>query len=401
LDFIQTDLAENWSLSIDKEQILTGTQGAQDLTTKLLRYLTHTEKRVPILTQLTYDRVLRDMKLELGYDYYPLDQVVGGELDYGFNLLTGMIDLFRLHKETGGSVMYVVNPGGNPSGWSIAEGTLERACEHASEKNGVIVMDAAYLALYFDQEDKYDIGRFKKNIDNGSLMVVRSATKEGGARGSAYLLGDKDRIKKMLAVKSDKELSPIYEVGAKHVLAETATQEDLDELILTMEPILKNSNRREEAQKLLDELESDGIMPMERFRQERIRPSLKDSFRNIKSVFQEVGIELSNPDVDHGYNVICKLPHDANDEQLSAFFEKVAMYGVVATDLSNFKVNEQLYIDHLVQMKVGMKSIGLSLSADLSEQPYNGFRIPFGGYSPEQCKIIALIIARAYKEIFG
>lgn len=377
LDLIVTNLSGNWDLDIDKDQILTGTQGGQDLSTRAHEYFINAEKRKPILPRLTYDRAIKDLTSKTEDVQYasPINITKDG-ID-----LNQFESALKAHESSNGSFFPVVNLGGNPDGNSIPIDNMVEALKLCRKYNGVIMGDEAYANLFYDEEYRTLMTPLKEFVDSGHFTFVRTATKEGGDRGPAYMIGSKERMAKMLNHKSHQTLSPIYRLQLEHVLAETYTREGFMRYAGLVEDALKasievaNPEDRTDAERLLVKLKAQGIVPMEHFRQIQVRPFLKEGFEALKAELDEGGIELTNPHVTHGYNDIVKAPEDATDEQEAAILKQLGIFRTKSKNIDHFRVGDQKLI--------------------------RGLRVPTGGFSPKQNRINGIVIKYAFKEVLG
>lgn len=332
---------EEAGVSAGPMNVVTGSQGGQELVTAILQTL-HKEEDGEIRfgsTDRTFNRTKDNMADMSAYRLEGIEQDhTTGELN-----LDDVSNFFATGKSVG--TLYLVPWGGNPDGLDIPMDNLIKVLEAAQDSGGKVVLDGAYLRLNFPGVENHDLSKIEGFIKNGTAYLACTATKEGGERGPAYAVGSSDMMSKVLRKLSNQRLSPDYNKQRTHVYATKLGVED-------------------------------NVKSLLNFRNEEITPALAEQFGSIKSILDASGVPLS-ADVKTGYNVSILFPRDASEEDAARFFVKLRTYGVVTAGLDAFNV-----LPH-------------------AKNQQKGFRFPFGGYSPEECKIASTIIAKAYEETWG
>lgn len=345
IDLAVRILKNEFGLNIQPSQLLTGTSGGQDLVTEILDYHQLDEQRRMATTNRTFDRTKRHLirRMESRMEIGALAIISANK--------SGETVLGNAKRHFSGQrpgALFLVDPGSNPDGETMDREELKEIIDIAHKRGGKVVLDGAYARLHHHEEDQLDLSELQEYFDEGTLSMILTATKEGGRRGPAFAVGSEELMKKLMKLRSDRLLSPNYDLQIKHAIMENITVEDLKELELS-------------------HLSSFG-----KFMDSKIRPHLALNFAIVKSILSTVGMKLSNMNVTHGYNVSVLLPDETSGKN-AEFFAKLRTLGVNSPDLSSFS----------------------------NRNNEDGFRIPFGGFSSKECEIFCTLIAQAYKEIYG
>ena len=192
--------------------------------------------------------------------------------------------------------LYLVPWGGNPNGSQMSDNDFLQLCQIAQKNNGKIIADGAYLNLYFNEKDKPQLAKFKEFILNGTLILMMTATKEGGSRGPAFLLTAENS--KIFNLAFNTRLSVIYDAQGQFLN-------------------YYQSNKYND------------------FLKKIIRPQLKNCFNSLQKIFNKK-VKLSNENVQAGYNVEVILPVSSKSIKAEKFYKKLSTFNINTKDSRPF-----------------------------------------------------------------
>jgi hypothetical protein len=373
------NLREKWGLNFeDDQQIITGTSGGQDLVTSILKNHIGEGRPHVITAGRTFDRTRKVIDKVLSKREETIKQC-GFELPENATSMTGItetaegLDLaelqFELEQNGPQSVIFIVSHGSNPSGVTTPIDKLVKICELAQAHESKVVMDAAYIELFFDGKNKESLKPLQEYIDNGTASITFTSTKEGGGRGTAHSVGSQALITQILEEKSNERLSVDYQRQWEQMKAEKLTARELRETYG----------------------KGNEIETFEEYQQKTLRRFLKASFEAVKGTLTKLDVlgvgklKLSNPDVTSGYNVSVLFPRDWRQDKEDEFFRLLKKYGIDSSNLESFTVGEKQHDFR-------------SFSAG---RPQRGFRIPSGSFTPAKCEVFSGLIAAAFEKVNG
>ncbi len=350
LEDVAERLEIEFGLDYNVNQIVTGSAGGQELVTSMLELFFLDEEREAFgSTNLTFNRTKN-------YAIRHKRKMVGVEHDEEGVDLDSLRDFFEKNPK---GVFFLVHEGGNPDGVSNSIDKVDKMADIAKEYGGVILLDASYARLAFSEKgvgERYPL--LRRHLTDGTVSIVFSGTKEGKDRGPAFVYGSEERMTKLLAVHSDKGLSPNYAVQRADYMASGLFAENIE-------------NARELFQNIFGkELDASTYRD---YLNRNIRPHLSGGFDIVKEKLTAAGIRLSTEKVEHGYNVCVFFPEGCDDDQSAQFFTTLSSLGVGSGNLDVFIVDKKVH----------------------------GFRIPFGGYTHDELKIMSPLIVEAHQRVFG